>query len=183
MYEDQIAIIGAACRLPGAQNLSEFWTLLSSGRDAVTEIPDSRWTKDFYFHPNPAERGKAYTWAAGVIDKVGGRPESPDGEMPGDRPGIEPQRARTVGRMHEKLGAACTADVIGVRVSDREASDLGRRSTQGHDRRVQPRQRSAHARVDDGDVVLEDRVRRRADEADRVDRWSRDQNSMRVAMS
>jgi hypothetical protein len=118
-----------------------------------------------------------------VIDEIGGRPESPDGEIPGDRPGIEPERARAVGRMHEKLGVACTADVIGVRMSDREASDLRRRSTQGHDRRVQPRQRSAHARVDDGDVVLEDRVRRRADEADRVDRWSRDQNSMRVAMS
>jgi acyl transferase domain-containing protein len=70
MYEDQIAIIGAACRLPGAENLNEFWNLLSSGRDAVTEIPENRWAKDFYFHPNPAERGKSYTWAAGVIDKV-----------------------------------------------------------------------------------------------------------------
>ena len=70
MYEDPIAIVGAAGRFPGADSLEKFWTLLSSGRDAVTEIPDDRWTKDFYFHPDPAERGKAYTWAAGVIDDI-----------------------------------------------------------------------------------------------------------------
>jgi acyl transferase domain-containing protein/acyl carrier protein len=92
MYEDQIAIIGAACRLPGAQNLSEFWTLLSSGRDAVTEIPDNRWSKDFYFHPNPAERGKAYTWAAGVIDKVGEFDAGYFGISPREADQIDPQQ-------------------------------------------------------------------------------------------
>src|SRR5579859_646407 len=70
MHKDPIAIVGAAGRFPGADSLEKFWDLLSSGRDAVTEIPDDRWTKDFYFHPDPAERGKAYTWAAGVIDDI-----------------------------------------------------------------------------------------------------------------
>jgi acyl transferase domain-containing protein/NADPH:quinone reductase-like Zn-dependent oxidoreductase/acyl carrier protein/SAM-dependent methyltransferase len=70
MKQELIAIVGAACRLPGANNIDELWTLLSTGKDAVTEIPDERWSKDFYFHPDPAERGKSYTWAAGVIDNV-----------------------------------------------------------------------------------------------------------------
>src|ERR1700735_1002850 len=92
MYEDQIAIIGAACRLPGAENLNEFWNLLSSGRDAVTEIPENRWSKDFYFHPNPAERGKSYTWAAGVIDKVGEFDAGYFGISPREADQIDPQQ-------------------------------------------------------------------------------------------
>ena len=70
MNEDAIAIIGAACRLPGSKDLDQFWRVLSSGVDAVTEIPEGRWSKDFYFHPDPAARGKSYTWAAGVIDDI-----------------------------------------------------------------------------------------------------------------
>ncbi|MFF9625781.1 beta-ketoacyl synthase N-terminal-like domain-containing protein, partial [Streptomyces griseosporeus] len=32
-----------ACRLPGAAGPAAYWTLLSEGRDAVTEAPESRW--------------------------------------------------------------------------------------------------------------------------------------------
>ncbi len=67
---DAIAIVGAACRFPGANNPLQFWDLLSSGRDAVTEIPDERWSKAYYFHPSRGQPGKSYTWAAGVIDDV-----------------------------------------------------------------------------------------------------------------
>ena len=35
--DDGIAIVGMACRLPGARNLSEYWDLLVSGVDAVTD--------------------------------------------------------------------------------------------------------------------------------------------------
>ena len=34
--EDAIAIVGMACRFPGAPDLSAFWDLLEAGRDAVT---------------------------------------------------------------------------------------------------------------------------------------------------
>ncbi|MXW22418.1 MAG: SDR family NAD(P)-dependent oxidoreductase [Candidatus Dadabacteria bacterium] len=34
---DDIAIVGMACRFPGAKNLSEYWHLLESGTDAVTD--------------------------------------------------------------------------------------------------------------------------------------------------
>ena len=34
--DDDIAIVGMACRFPGAKNLSEYWHLLESGTDAVT---------------------------------------------------------------------------------------------------------------------------------------------------
>ena len=38
-----LAIIGTACRMPGAQDMAQFWNLLAQGRDAVTPIPQSRW--------------------------------------------------------------------------------------------------------------------------------------------
>ena len=67
---DAIAIVGVACRFPGANNPQQFWDLLSSGRDAVTEIPDERWSKAYYYHPRRGQPGKSYTWAAGVVDDV-----------------------------------------------------------------------------------------------------------------
>ena len=35
--DDDIAIVGMACRFPGAKNLSEYWHLMESGTDAVTD--------------------------------------------------------------------------------------------------------------------------------------------------
>lgn len=42
MYEQSIAIIGMACRFPGAPDLDSFWNLLEAGGNAVTEgVPGS----------------------------------------------------------------------------------------------------------------------------------------------
>ncbi|WP_394834890.1 SDR family NAD(P)-dependent oxidoreductase [Pendulispora rubella] len=38
-----IAIVGIACRFPGASDPRSFWTLLRDGGDAVTEAPRERW--------------------------------------------------------------------------------------------------------------------------------------------
>jgi len=67
---EPIAIVGAACRLPGAPDLESFWTMLLAGTDAVSEIPDDRWNKAQLFHPEKGQRGKAYTFAAGVLGDV-----------------------------------------------------------------------------------------------------------------
>ena len=67
---EPIAIVGAACRLPGARDLEAFARLLDDRVDAVTEIPDWRWDKSRFFHPARGQRGKAYTFAAGVLEEV-----------------------------------------------------------------------------------------------------------------
>ena len=42
MYEQSIAIIGMACKFPGAPDLDSFWRLLEAGGNAVTEgVPGS----------------------------------------------------------------------------------------------------------------------------------------------
>ncbi|CAH0159330.1 type I polyketide synthase [Roseomonas sp. CECT 9278] len=46
-----IAIIGLACRLPGAPDADAFWRLMEEGRDATGPVPPDRWPA------TPGERG------------------------------------------------------------------------------------------------------------------------------
>lgn len=38
-----IAIVGMSARLPGADDLNQFWQLLSEGREAIRGLPETRW--------------------------------------------------------------------------------------------------------------------------------------------
>ncbi|MEY4518652.1 MAG: hypothetical protein RLZZ499_1251, partial [Cyanobacteriota bacterium] len=42
---EPIAVVGMACRFPGANNPEEFWQLLQEGKDAITSVPDDRWNE------------------------------------------------------------------------------------------------------------------------------------------
>ncbi len=42
MLKEPIAIIGMGCRFPGARNLSQFWELLCSKKNAIGPVPDDR---------------------------------------------------------------------------------------------------------------------------------------------
>ncbi|MBV8889027.1 MAG: SDR family NAD(P)-dependent oxidoreductase [Alphaproteobacteria bacterium] len=70
MSDGPIAIVGAACRFPGAADLGEFWELLASGGHAVCEVGSERWAKRYFYHPTRIEPGKSYTWSAGLISGV-----------------------------------------------------------------------------------------------------------------
>ncbi|MBV7327799.1 SDR family NAD(P)-dependent oxidoreductase [Chloroflexi bacterium TSY] len=49
---NDIAIIGAAGRYPGANNLSEFWAVLKNGQDCIREIPADRFDYLQYYDEN-----------------------------------------------------------------------------------------------------------------------------------
>ncbi|MCA9265688.1 MAG: hypothetical protein KDA60_17625, partial [Planctomycetales bacterium] len=51
MLRTPIAIVGMSCRLPGADNLAEYWQLLVEGRDGVVPLPPERLDRSLYFHP------------------------------------------------------------------------------------------------------------------------------------
>src|SRR5215469_14233615 len=70
MTDASIAIVGASCRFPEADDLEGFWRLLVSGHDAVSEVDERRWSTRFYYHPSRSEPGKSYTWCAGLIGDV-----------------------------------------------------------------------------------------------------------------
>ena len=65
-----IAIVGMACRLPGAANLDEYWQLLRDGRSAYRELPPSRFNRELYYHPDRGVQNKSYTTVAGLIPDV-----------------------------------------------------------------------------------------------------------------
>jgi acyl transferase domain-containing protein/NADPH:quinone reductase-like Zn-dependent oxidoreductase/acyl carrier protein/short-subunit dehydrogenase len=65
-----IEIIGRACVAPGANSIGELHKILSKGHCTVTQIPGDRWDLARFWHPVPGTPGKAYTFAAGVIDSV-----------------------------------------------------------------------------------------------------------------
>ncbi len=66
-----IAIIGAACRLPGEiTNLTDFWNLLHSRGDAVSELPPDRFSLERYFSLSKSFEGHCSTRAAGVLSNI-----------------------------------------------------------------------------------------------------------------
>ncbi|WP_232035849.1 SDR family NAD(P)-dependent oxidoreductase [Methylomusa anaerophila] len=52
-----IAVIGLACRFPGANSLEEYWQLLAEGRSAIRSVPEERW-------------GYLNNFSAGLVDNI-----------------------------------------------------------------------------------------------------------------
>ncbi len=74
-YEDErhepIAIVSMACRFPGGVETPEaLWRLLDEGRDAITEVPASRWDVETVFDPRTGVQGKTYSRWGGFVGKV-----------------------------------------------------------------------------------------------------------------
>src|SRR5581483_4598898 len=66
---ESIAIIGMGCRFPGASTIQEFWKLLSTGKDAIREVPVERWKVDELYDPDPTQPGKMVSRWGGFIDQ------------------------------------------------------------------------------------------------------------------
>jgi acyl transferase domain-containing protein/NAD(P)-dependent dehydrogenase (short-subunit alcohol dehydrogenase family) len=64
--EKPLAIIGMGCRLPGADNLDEFWNLLIEGRSALGELPPDRMDRELQYSPQKGIRTRSYSCAGGV---------------------------------------------------------------------------------------------------------------------
>jgi amino acid adenylation domain-containing protein len=65
---DPVAVIGMACRMPGAAgDLEAFWELLSQGADPVIEVPAERWPAADYYDPSPGAPGRGVSRWGGFI--------------------------------------------------------------------------------------------------------------------
>jgi len=65
-----IAIIGMACRLPGAQNYHALWDVLSSGTSAIRPIPPERWDNGRLYHTDRKHPGTSVSRQAGLLDDI-----------------------------------------------------------------------------------------------------------------
>ena len=64
---EPLAIVGMACRLPGADGLDAFWRLVVSSGIAWGPLPESRLPRDLYFHPEKSRVGRSYSELGGVL--------------------------------------------------------------------------------------------------------------------
>ncbi|BBC32093.1 hypothetical protein SGFS_033870 [Streptomyces graminofaciens] len=62
-----VAVIGMACRLPGASGTDELWSLLRDGVDATSETPPERYDVDALHDPHPGP-GKLASRRAGYVE-------------------------------------------------------------------------------------------------------------------
>jgi acyl transferase domain-containing protein/NADPH:quinone reductase-like Zn-dependent oxidoreductase/acyl carrier protein len=68
---DPIAVVGVSCRFPGGvRDLDSYWDLLASGRDAVSALPEDRFCLSRFYSPDKRQKGRSYTFAAGVIEDM-----------------------------------------------------------------------------------------------------------------
>ena len=64
---EPLAVVGMACRLPGADSVEEFWQLLIQGKCATGPMPKERLDRKLYFANQKGVRGKTYTDVGGLI--------------------------------------------------------------------------------------------------------------------
>ena len=116
---DEIAVVGWSCRLPGANSPTELWSMLLEGRCAVSSVPPDRFSLERFGHPRRQERGKSYTWAAGIIDDLWGFDPSVFGISPREAEQMDPQQRILLQLTWEALEDA------GIRPSSIAGSDVG----------------------------------------------------------
>ncbi|HKP40452.1 SDR family NAD(P)-dependent oxidoreductase [Mycobacterium sp.] len=90
--DEPIAIVGMACRVPGASNPDEFWSLLSGGADMIREIPDDRYDINDFYDPDPDAPGRIYTRYGGFLDSIDGFDPEFFGISPREAVWIDPQQ-------------------------------------------------------------------------------------------
>ena len=133
MSSQDLAIIGAACRLPGGvEDLGGFWRRLDAGDCTVTEIPATRWSKAAFFSPERQAPGKSYTWAAGVIDDIEAFDPEFFGLSPREAAQMDPQQRLALelatlalddaGIPLDRVGGTRTGVFVGV--SNKDFGDL-----------------------------------------------------------
>lgn len=87
-----IEIIGRSCRVPGADSPEELFKLLCERRSTITEIPDDRWDKARYWHPQMGVLGKTYTFKAGVVPDTLNIDHAVYGISPREAESLDPQQ-------------------------------------------------------------------------------------------
>jgi acyl transferase domain-containing protein/NADPH:quinone reductase-like Zn-dependent oxidoreductase len=87
-----VAIVGLGCRFPGGDGPEAFWQALRDGRDAVTEVPASRWDVEAYYDPDPSAPGKTNSRCGGFLENVDGFDAGFFGISPREASRIDPQQ-------------------------------------------------------------------------------------------
>ncbi|MEU6551396.1 aminotransferase class I/II-fold pyridoxal phosphate-dependent enzyme [Streptomyces sp. NPDC046915] len=92
---DDVAIVGMACRFPGARNVNQYWRLLTAPQAQFSTVPDSRWRTAAFLSDNFRDTSSAYTDTMALLPDVG--------HFDAAHYGIPPRRARAMDPQHRLL--------------------------------------------------------------------------------
>ncbi|TWU40627.1 type I polyketide synthase [Novipirellula artificiosorum] len=88
-----IAIVGLGCRFPGGANSPEqYWSLLSEGRNAITETPTDRWNLDKFYSRGTTKPGKTNSRWGGYVDAIDHFDPQLFGISPREAAAMDPQQ-------------------------------------------------------------------------------------------
>jgi acyl transferase domain-containing protein/thioesterase domain-containing protein/acyl carrier protein len=125
---EPVAIVGMACRFPGAADLDAFWRLIRDGLDATGPIPSSRWDVDALFDPTGEQPGKMSVRCAGLVDDVDKFDPQFFGISPREASRMDPQQRlllevawealEVAGLAPERMGGTATGVFVGIGGTD-----------------------------------------------------------------
>ncbi|MEZ6044955.1 MAG: beta-ketoacyl synthase N-terminal-like domain-containing protein [Planctomycetaceae bacterium] len=62
-----LAIIGLACRLPGAENIDEYWEMLINGKSNLGQLPIERFDPELNYSERKDDPTRSYTCLGGIV--------------------------------------------------------------------------------------------------------------------
>jgi acyl transferase domain-containing protein/NADPH:quinone reductase-like Zn-dependent oxidoreductase/SAM-dependent methyltransferase/acyl carrier protein len=124
-----VAIVGIACRFPGgAETPEQFWELLCSGGDAITELPAGRFDVESVFDPDPGKPGKLYARWGGFLERIDAFDADFFGISPREARRIDPQQRlllevawealEDAGRPADALAGSGAGVFVGISTND-----------------------------------------------------------------
>ncbi|WP_156959171.1 type I polyketide synthase, partial [Mycobacterium triplex] len=65
-----VAVVGVSALFPGSPEAERFWRNIVGGVDLFSEVPESHWRIDDYYHPDPHMPDKVYARRGGFLPDV-----------------------------------------------------------------------------------------------------------------
>lgn len=66
-----LAVVGIGCRFSGGvTDAASLWDLLIQGRSGIVEVPNDRWNRDRFYHPDRSIPGRMISKWGGFLDQI-----------------------------------------------------------------------------------------------------------------
>jgi acyl transferase domain-containing protein/acyl carrier protein len=127
---EPVAVIGMACRFPGADSTQDLWNLLRNGLHAIREMPPDRFDIESYFDPTPNVPGKIVSRRGGFLRDIDRFDTYFFGVSPREAERIDPQQRlllelawetfEDAGLLPERLVATRTGVFVGMWTNEYE---------------------------------------------------------------